>query len=112
MMPDLIANSVFTRNGVEYRPGDIVSPELPDIESLIGKGFVVYRGGKAAAAKAFAEAKAEAEVKAAEEAARKAEAEAKAAEEAARKEAEEKAAAEAAEKEAKTVKGRKGKVEE
>ena len=98
MMPDLIANSVFTRNGVEYRPGDIVSSELSDIESLMEKGFVVYRGGKAAAVKAFAEAKAEAEAKAAEEAARKA--------------AEEKAAAEAAEKEAKTAKGRKGKVEE
>lgn len=94
MMPDLIANSVFEHKGVKYRPGDIISPEMPGIEKLMDKGFVVYRGGAAAAKKAAAEA-------------------------AARKEAEEKAAAEAAarketgkESEEKPVKGRKSKVEE
>lgn len=103
MMPDLIANSVFKSDGKEYRPGDLVSPELPDIKKLMEKGFVVYRGGKVAAEKAIAKAKAEEEAKAAAEA-----------EEKARKEAEEKAAAEAAEKktEEKSGKGRKGKVEE
>lgn len=84
MMPEMIANSLFKHNGKEYRPGDTVSPEVSGVKELMDKGFVVYRGGAAAAKKA-------------------------AAEEAARKEAEEKAAAE---KETKTAKGRKGKVEE
>ncbi|MBQ9090933.1 MAG: hypothetical protein IJY52_01520 [Anaerotignum sp.] len=108
MMPDLIANSVFKENGVEYRPGDVISAELPNIEKLMEKGFVVYRGSAAAAKKAIAEAKAAEEGRAAEEKAKKE------AEEKARQEAEEKAAAETAEKksEEKPVKGRKGKVEE
>ncbi len=51
-MPDLIANSVFTAAGREYRPGEKIPPELPEREKLIQKGFVVWEGGKRAAREA------------------------------------------------------------
>ena len=47
-MPDLIANSVFTAAGREYRPGEKIPPELPEREKLIQKGFVVWEGGERA----------------------------------------------------------------
>lgn len=51
-MPDLIANSVFTAAGREYRPGEKIPPELPEREKLIQKGFVVWEGGERAAREA------------------------------------------------------------
>ena len=134
MMPDIIANSVFKVGEKEYRPGEIVPGDLPDMDNLMEKGLVVWNGGEKAAREA---AEKEAVEKAAREAAEREAAE-KAAREAAEKEAAEKAAREAAEREAaektaredtereaeekatseteekkeKTVKGRKAKVEE
>lgn len=51
-MPDLIANSVFRHNGKEYHLGEKISPDIPDVETLLEKGFIVYRGGMEAAKKA------------------------------------------------------------
>lgn len=52
-MPDLIANSVFTAAGREYRPGEKIPPELPEREKLMQKGFVVWEGGERAAREAL-----------------------------------------------------------
>lgn len=41
-----IANSLIERNGMRYKPGDIV-PRLDDIEKLIALGFVVVAAGGA-----------------------------------------------------------------
>lgn len=51
-MPDLIANSVFTAAGREYRPGEKIPPELPEREKLMQKGFIVWEGGERAAREA------------------------------------------------------------
>ena len=95
MMPDIIANAVFQVEGKEYRPGDLVPLQIPDLENLMKKGFVVWNGGEQAAREA-------AKKEAAEQAAR----------EAAEKEAAEQAALEAAEVKEKPVRGRKAKVAE
>ncbi len=89
-MPDLIANSVFTAAGREYRPGEKIPPELPEREKLIQKGFVVWEGGERAVKEA-------AEREAAEQTAK----------EAAEREAAEQEAREAAEQSAKTTKPKK-----
>lgn len=89
-MPDLIANSVFTAAGREYRPGEKIPPELPEREKLIQKGFVVWEGGERAVREA-------AECEAAEQTAK----------EAAEREAAEQEAREAAEQSAKTTKPKK-----
>ncbi len=108
MMPDIIANSVFKVGEKEYRPGEIVPGDLPDMDNLMEKGLVVWNGGEKAAREA---AEKEAAEKAAREAAEREAAE-KTAREDAEREAEEKATSETEEKKEKTVKGRKAKVEE
>ncbi|MGM9917595.1 hypothetical protein [Anaerotignum sp.] len=129
MMPDIIANSVFKVGEKEYRPGEIVPGDLPDMDNLMEKGLVVWNGGEKAAREAAEKEAAEkaareaaekaareaAEKEAAEKAAREAaerEAAEKTAREDAEREAEEKATSETEEKKEKTVKGRKAKVEE
>lgn len=59
----MIANSVFTAAGREYRPGEKLPPELPGRETLLEKGFIAWEGGEQAAREA-------AEREAAEQAAR------------------------------------------
>lgn len=51
-MPNFIANSVFTAEGREYQPGEIVPRSLPEWEKLLEKGYIVWEGGAQAAKEA------------------------------------------------------------